>query len=210
MDDRNISSEEKLLKVIRRQDKIRQKNEPAGAIARTSPGSGVTSNSVGILGFLNRVFIVAAIAFFALATHRYLTLVKDPGDIGDILPLPSGNVRVEGNKVRGFFGSDFASGQNRAWERDLFEAPWEKPQLVEDVVPESGEVVNPAPDLASIFRLAGIVMDQNESQVIVEDLQQGETIFVSRGQDVLGARLVEIFEDRAVFIYQNERVELTP
>lgn len=207
MDDRNISSEEKLLKLIRRQDKIRPKNEPAGMDAQSSSRS--ASSSLGILGFLNRVFIVAAIAFFSLATYRYLTLVKDSGDIGDISPLSSSDVQMEGNRVSGFFGPEFVLGQNRAWERDLFEAPWEKPQLAE-VVPESGEVVNPAPDLTLVFRLAGIVMDQNESQVIVEDLQQGETIFVSRGQDVLGARLVEIFEDRAVFIYQNERVELTP
>ena len=71
-------------------------------------------------------------------------------------------------------------------------------------------MISVQPDLSTFMRLAGIIMQQDDSQVIIEDLRQGETFFVSKGQDILGARLVDVFEDKAVFIYNNERVELTP
>jgi type II secretory pathway component PulC len=207
-DGRETTAEEKLLNVIRRQDKQRQQKEIAES---TLSGEAQGRLPVmGLLRFFNGFFMVVSVIFLALVVYRYMMLTREDFNSEEMVapmvqPSGAGNNQMLWNPDTmdrvSFSGS---------WSRDLFEAPWEKPQIIVDPVTEPEIVVKKNIDLSSLFRLAGIIIDSQESQVIVEDLAAGEVFFVNQGQEIFGAKLVEIFEDRAVFIYENERVELTP
>lgn len=204
-----MSSEEKLLKVIRRQDKIRQTKDKKDRSSVDRLSSVPKGSSGWFLRFCNRMFILAAIVFGSFAGYRYSLLTQNTVTVVQG-PRASSDFRsVNATSLDTFFESDSLDFEKRLGERDVFEAPWEKPQEIEDVALPK-EVISVQPDLSTFMRLAGIIMQKDDSQVIIEDLRHGETFFVSKGQDILGARLVDVFEDKAVFIYNNERVELTP
>lgn len=206
MEDRFVTSEEKLLKVIRQQDKLRSATKATKRMQSAS-GDIRKDSTIGLLKFFNRVFVLVSICSLAFLIYKYFELEK----------VQSQKVRVE-PATDGAVSNDVASNlivnpeefftavPEVAVTRDIFEAPWEKPQ--EAVVPGQEAVVGP--DLKTVVRVAGIVLDQSNSQVIVEDLVSGETVFLSKGQEIKGAQLTEIFENKAVFLYQNQNVELTP
>lgn len=170
-------------------------------------GSGAT---VGILKLFNRLFIVAVVWLAAYLAFRYMQQPPLPRiDVADA-PFqaqgPGAVNRTVFDDQAGFF--DF---YNRIAGRDIFESPWEKPQPIQpDVEPAPAPPKIALPPLESLIRIAGIVVDQENSQAIVEDLRGGEVKFMREGQEVHGARLAEIREDRVVFIYDEERVELKP
>lgn len=213
MGERDRPSEEKLLNVIRQQDQIRRKKEPRAVPARSADEkTRGQRTSMGLVGFCNRLLIVAAVVFAGLAVFRYLSMAgRRAGEEGRGIASGDNGASVNYQVDLSMFEAA-APVQNRWGGRDIFEAPWESPRA-ETSAPSVGEDPPAAargPELSTIIRLSGIVMDQNASQIIVEDLGQNQTVFLSKGQDILGARLLDIFEDKAVFIYQNERVELTP
>jgi hypothetical protein len=211
---RDRPSEEKLLNVIRRQDRIRRKKEPRNGLVRPSDEkTRGQRTSMSLVGFCNRLLLAAAVVFAGLAGFRYQSMAGRAAGQYD-RRVGSGDHGVVANQIDLSMFEAAAPVQNRWGGRDIFGAPWESPR--EDAstsVPPAVDVPPAAvrgPELSSVIRLAGIVMDQSASQIIVEDLAQNQTVFLSEGQDILGARLVDISEDKAVFIYQNERVELTP
>ena len=53
------------------------------------------------------------------------------------------------------------------------------------------------------------MLDQ-DPKAILEDIKSQQTFFVSEGEEVMGATLKQIQEDKLIFIYNGQRVELVP
>ena len=64
------------------------------------------------------------------------------------------------------------------------------------------------PALENKIKLIGILVDK-DSKAIVEDLQDNQTHFLSRGDTVCSVLLEEIRDDRVIFRYNNERFEMS-
>ncbi len=59
------------------------------------------------------------------------------------------------------------------------------------------------------IRVVGITFDR-EYQAIVENIFTKETIFVQTGDEVMGARVSEIMDDRVIFEMDQEKIEIQP
>jgi hypothetical protein len=87
-------------------------------------------------------------------------------------------------------------------QRDLFEPM--------DFQAASG---NPMPSVAlpaleQRIKLIGILVDK-DSKAIVQDLQDQQTHFLSRGDSIGPVFLEEIREDKVIFMYNNQRFEMS-
>ena len=70
---------------------------------------------------------------------------------------------------------------------------------------------NPQPieGLDKKIKLVGIVVDK-EPQAIVEDLKERQTVFVSPGDRIGDAVVLEVNEDKVIFLYHDQRIEFVP
>jgi hypothetical protein len=88
-------------------------------------------------------------------------------------------------------------------ERDLFRS-------IQDRVRTDRPALKKAlPALHKRIKLIGILLDE-DSKAIVEDLKEKQTHFLSRGESLGTVFLEDIQEDKVIFMYNNERVEMTP
>ena len=55
----------------------------------------------------------------------------------------------------------------------------------------------------------GIILD-SDPKVIIEDIKSKESFIISKGEEIGGAILSEVYEDKAIFLSGNETVELAP
>ena len=65
------------------------------------------------------------------------------------------------------------------------------------------------PALHKRIKLIGILID-SDSKAIVEDLKEKQTHFLSKGESLGSAVLEDIQEDKVLFKYANEIIEMTP
>ncbi|MCA9392990.1 MAG: hypothetical protein KC900_02200 [Candidatus Omnitrophica bacterium] len=94
-------------------------------------------------------------------------------------------------------------------KRDLFEAPWEKQSEVPEQPPDDFEGAKSVMEFTQSVRLVGIIRDENP-KAVVEDLINRETLFVSLGDEIKGAILSDIFEDKVIFRIGDEVIEMYP
>jgi hypothetical protein len=87
--------------------------------------------------------------------------------------------------------------------RDLFQPFAERFQADTAVLEKA------MPALHQCIKVIGILKDK-DSKAIVEDLNDQQTHFLSKGESIGTARLEDIEEDKVIFIYNNERVEMSP
>jgi len=87
--------------------------------------------------------------------------------------------------------------------RDLFQS------LRDKLKPDAKVMEKALPALHKRIKLIGILLDQ-DSKAIVEDLKEKQTHFLSRGESVGTAFLEDIQEDKVIFMYNNERIEMAP
>jgi len=205
MEERFVTSEEKLLKVIRKQDKV--KASVKSRAQKTAGNSLRNDSTVGLLKFCNRLFLFISVCFVVFLGYKYFQL-KDSQPVlsrveNNVTPnVPEGSVSIT------TFAEDlFPTLPEVSVSRDIFEAPWEKPQIEEKA---DLTAPNMGAELKAVIRLAGIILDKNNPQIIVEDITTGETVFLNEGQEYKSATLVRIEETKAVFLYQDQNVELTP
>jgi Tfp pilus assembly protein PilO len=85
--------------------------------------------------------------------------------------------------------------------RDFFALPGAQKEMARSAVSRS------LPALRQRIRLIGISLDA-DSRVIVEDLKDRTTHVLSMGESVGAISVEEISRDKAVFLYNNERIEM--
>jgi len=87
-------------------------------------------------------------------------------------------------------------------QRDLFTDKESQPPADNTMLPVA------IPALEQKIKLIGILVDA-DSKAIVEDLQEKQTHFLSRGDSIGQVLLEEIREDKAIFMYNKTRYEMS-
>lgn len=108
--------------------------------------------------------------------------------------------------------TDIANMQVKSFEayeegitaRNLFE-----PLRSDDLKLDPRVMRKALPALHKRIKLIGILID-SDSKAIVEDLKEKQTHFLSKGESLGSAVLEDIQEDKVLFRYANEIIEMTP
>lgn len=216
MKEDSLTSEEKLLRLIRKKDKAAaapplsfQENQTT--ISPDPPEEAQRSGKpMDVLALSIRVLAVTACIILIFLLNKY-TPLKPPA--GEALSPPtqaaknissSTKEKEEGElpaaviEVRPF---DFYKPAMEG--RDIFQAPWEKPAQ-EVSAPNAS-----AAELTKQLKLVGILLDK-DPKAIVEDLGTHQTFFVSPGEQIGNAVVGEIRPDKVILIFGQEKVELVP
>jgi len=146
--------------------------------------------AVGLLGFMGKIYYAYDKADLSISlTDGFL----DDGSINDadyeirVIPKPR----------------PFSVYQGQIGKRDLFQS------LRDRLKPEDKVMEKALPALHQRIKLIGILLDQ-DSKAIVEDLKEKQIHFLSAGEKIGTALLENIQEDKVIFQYNNQRVEMTP
>lgn len=196
-----MTSEERLLKLIR-------KKKPAGttdAKANSDESSGLKKQSQGTkdLSFsfvksINRLLIVVCAGIMA-----YIGFVYVGGrTLSEEVIFANKTERTEKIAQMQDKGErkSFDYYESMLSENNIFLAPWER---------ETGVAIEGSrqTDLGKNLNLVGIILDEQPT-AIIEDLKSKQTLFMNIGDKVNGAELNAVLEDRAVFLYNGQTIEL--
>ena len=206
-----MTSEEKLLNIIRKKKHL-PKDEQADVkkdkeSVRKESESAQNGNdfNLDILKWSNRIlWAVSFLTFFTVLTQY----IKGHGQEGVLLAsLEKGKSeekveKTDVPKISFVEKKPFSVYQEKFQQRDIFQAPWDKPKE------NSSQEASASTDLNKQLKLIGVLLDK-DSRAIVENVQTKETVFLSIGQDIEGATLEEIKEGKAIFRINDQRVELT-
>lgn len=189
--DRPVSSEEKLLKLIRKAPAAKQPMKVDEKNKKTQ---------VDFLGLGNRLllFSILGLAVYIAIDYFVLKPKKIEQDISVTLSdaEPIKNIVNIEEKSFSFYQGEFE-------RRNIFLFPWEKTDQ------NQGGEGQPVADLKILIKVSGILMGESP-QVIVEDIKTQQTFFLSPGESVLGATVEEIRADRVIFNFNGNKVEMVP
>lgn len=190
--ERPVSSEEKLLKLIRKSPaekhpvKVDEKNK---------------KTQVDFLGLGNKLLLTSVLGLAVYIAIDYFVLRPERSElnisvdaIGDVDPVKN-EVNIE-EKTFSFYQGEFE-------RRNIFLFPWEKTNQ------NQMEDVQLVADLKTLIKISGILMGASP-QVIVEDIKTQQTFFLSPGESVLGATVEEIRADRVIFNFSGNKAEMVP
>ncbi|MCB9747413.1 MAG: hypothetical protein H6755_03300 [Candidatus Omnitrophica bacterium] len=162
-----------------------------------------------LLFFLNRFFILVVICLVGWIGYK-LKKIQDgntPANFQGNIFKTEGTFKGEYNlKLEGVLDKPFNYYQGELDKRNFFEAPWEKPQI-EKREEQVKEPPKPKIDLKTLINLVGIVLD-DDPKAVIEDLKTQETVFLSIGQEINEAKLIEIHEEKIIFLYHEEKQEI--
>ena len=198
--EQSLSSEEKLLHVIRKKGSGFRKEA-------ADKNSGEKDYHWSLHSFLtiNRVLLLGTGILFLAVLMKMSQKPRDTVKLKELdhMKTETAPLRIESFKKTKPLDEYTAE----ATKRDLFELPWEKPMQ------EGTGVQQPATaaqgELSQVLKVTGIVLDKNPT-VIIEDTRAQQTYFLNVGDEVMGAKLKEIDADKAVFQLNEQRIELTP
>ena len=224
MKEDSLTSEEKLLRLIRKKDKSSEALPLAfpEISPRVSPGLPDAANGeprpgreaqepekrMDVLALSIRVLAVTACVILIFILNKYAR-AKPPAalepsfqtQIAEDIYSPSG--KGEGMPVPAIEVRPFEPYKQTMEGRDVFQAPWERP--VQEVAASNVS----AAELAKQLKLVGILLDK-DPKAIVEDLGTHQTFFVSPGERIGNAVVGEIRQDKVILIFGQEKVELVP
>ena len=213
-----LTSEEKLLRLIRKKDKSSgspslpfQENQTT--TSPDLPGEAQRSgNQMDVLSLSIRVLAVTACIILVFVLNKYVLLrtkppagqaLSSPTQAAEDISLSAGAKEEWELHVAAIEVRPFDSYKPAMEGRDIFQAPWEQP--AQDI---------PAPGVSSTelvkqLKLVGILLDK-DPKAIVEDLGTQQTFFVSPGERIGNAIVQEIRQDKVILIFGQEKVELVP
>lgn len=210
MKEDSLTSEEKLLRLIRKKDKFSESlslDHPA--ISPDLPGEAQgPEKRMDVLALSIRVLAVTACVILIFVLNKYAR-AKPPAALEPSFQtqitedISSLSGKGEESPVPAIETRSFESYKQMMAGRDVFQAPWEKP--VQEV-PASNVS---AAELAKHLKLVGILLDK-DPKAIVEDLGTQQTFFVSPGEKIGNAVVGEIRQDKVILIFGQEKVELVP
>jgi len=205
--EKQTSSEEKLLKLIRKKDTPKEVDKNVGskfteAKAEAKKKDEAKASGGEFLKRVNRLLTLVAPVLLVYVVYSYLDLEQKDMRVIDseIIESKQGSKLKEDHKSE---TESFSYYQDALLERNLFESPWEKPKIVK------GDDSRASSDLQSQIKIVGIVLD-DDPKAIIEDIKTKQTFFLSKGEKINGAMIEEIREDMVIFNYNNERIELVP
>lgn len=216
MKEDSLTSEEKLLRLIRKKDKAAEASsrffqENQATVSSGPPEEAQKSGKpMDVLALSIRVLAVTACIILVFLLNKYALLRTKP-PAGQAVPPPmyaDENIspptkEEEGVPVAAVEVRPFDSYKPAMEGRDIFQAPWEKP--AQEVSVPNASVA----ELTKQLKLVGILLDE-DPKAIVEDLGTKQTFFVSPGEQIGNAVVGEIRPDKVILIFGQEKVELVP
>lgn len=214
MKEDSLTSEEKLLRLIRKKDRssdgmpVASPKDPQATSADLSDEAPRPENQMDVLAVSIRVLAVTACVILIIILNKYArtnwSTALEPSvqtQVAEDASSPAG--KEEAAPVPAVEVRPFESYKQTMEGRDVFQAPWEKP--VQEVPASSVS----AGELAKQLKLVGILLDK-DPKAIVEDLATHQTFFVSPGERIGNAVVGEIRQDKVILIFGQEKVELVP
>ena len=212
MKEDSLTSEEKLLRLIRKKNKSSAPPLPSQERNTTiSPDLADQAQTAGKpMDFLTlsiRVLAVTAGIILIFVLNNFVLLRTKPA----LTQAPSSATQIvkdtslkEGElSAPAFDVRPFDSYKQMMEGRDVFQSPWERPV---QAAPVSGAS---AAELTKQLKLVGILLDK-DPKAVVEDLGTHQTFFVSPGERIGNAVVQEIRQDKVILIFGQEKVELAP
>ena len=201
--EQSLSSEEKLLHVIRKKGSSEFRKEAANK--NKVEGKGYRWQILRSFLTINRVLLLATGILFLAILMKISQKPRDTVKLkeSDHMKAGTASLRIElfkKTKPLDEYMAEIA-------KRDLFELPWEKPMQEGTGVQQPTTATQS--ELSQVLKVTGIVLDKNPT-VIIEDTRAQQTYFLNVGDEVMGAKLKEIDADKAVFQLNGQRIELTP
>ena len=193
-----ITSEEKLLRLIRKKKSSKQSENSEGNLGGKGPAA--KKERSDFLKIINRLLLIAIGGLIGYMGITYLLFPKKEEAAVPSAAAEPVSREVASKALSLIERKPFSFYQETIARRDIFQAPWEKSQ-------EKGA----APlveDLSKKLKLVGIVLDQ-KPQAVIEDQETHQTYFLSPGESIGGARLEELQEGKVIFLFNEEKVELT-
>ena len=202
--DLDAASEEKLLKLLREQDVQAQtgsEHVKSGPIKLVNPGE----RWYRILDIVQVVFKLFCLIAVIWGGYKLWTVLNS----SDVSPRTSSTATVSSQR-QGRLSGLVAQRFNQSFDR--YESVFEQRDLFVSPAGYFGSaaknIESPASNnLRTQLRLVGILIDENP-QAMIEDSGSNQTHIVGVKQNVAGAILTEIHENRVVLEYNGERIEL--
>ena len=206
---KEVSSEEKLLNLIRKKNPGQKKEPKPKAIqAEASTPSPSRERFTDPSGLLMKGLAVLSLALLVyIGGNRFF--VKQPPQIAMLPESQEEKVAQDGEQIltepKPF--DVYAETLNR---RDIFASPFQR-AVVES---QPGALIEAAPasaafDLSQNYKVVGIMVDK-DPKVVVEDIRNQRTLFLSSGDELEGGKLQEIRDGKAIFLFNGQQVELMP
>ncbi len=204
MKEDSLTSEEKLLRLIRKKEKsseVLPENHPGGRADLAEETQG-PEKQMDVLALSIRILAVMACIILVFVLNKYARTPPPVTQAVENIPVAKekkeSDLSIAAVEVR-----PFDSYQAVMEGRDIFQAPWEKP------VEETPASKTSASELTKQLKLVGILLDK-DPKAIVEDLSTQQTFFVSPGEQIGNAVVEEIRQDKVILIFGQEKVELVP
>ena len=198
-----MTSEEKLLKLIRQKNPLWPRDPRKGGAKGKLPSQGkhaADQKGFDALLFFNKFLILLCLAVVGYLGFKYSYLFQDKtAHQGRKAKVPV--EKKEAERMDWPETKPFDYFQSKLGQRNLFFNPWEKQSQPNQLVQEGSD------DWTKQLRLVGIVLDA-DPKAIIEDINSNQTLFLSKGDSVNNAVLKEILEDKVILMYNNQEVEL--
>ena len=211
MKEDSLTSEEKLLRLIRKKDKSSEASslpfqENQTTISSDSPEEAQKSEtpmdmlalSIRILAVTSGIILIFVLNKYVWTKPPVVQALSSPGQAVEDTSSAKEELSVAAVAV-----PPFDTYKQTMAGRDIFQAPWEKPVETATASGISGI------ELTKQLKLVGIVLDK-DPKAIVEDLATQQTFFVSPGERIGNAVVQEIRQDKVILIFGQEKVELVP
>jgi hypothetical protein len=208
--DQDITSEEKLLKLIRAKE---GGNNPSNDIKNSNkiekkkkPFALQFKRRKRVVDFLKVSNVILGFAIILLAVYfaKFYFLDLEKGvDVPELKAFSKKSVEKE-ELVEELLPFDVY--EEKFLERNIFQTPWEKNKgslVGKDVL------VNKDSRVSNQLKLVGIILDESP-KAIIEDLQKKETLFLSLNEKHGNVVVEDIQEDRVILKLNGEKIELKP
>lgn len=197
------TSEEKLLKLIRRKNSSPDAGGGEGSLSKKKfPREDASSpNARGdFLKRVNRLLALTALVLLVSMAVNYVLFMDEPANVISQPDMETASVEIAPKEIPAEERRPFGDYQESIVQRDIFQSPWEKEK-------DEKAVQAPQGDLQRKLKLVGIVLDE-DPKAIIEDLEAHQTHFLSVGESVGDARVEEILEGKVILTVNEEKVEL--
>ncbi len=216
----DMTPEDKLLKLIRNKDKGADAASPALLVANGNKqkidsaaalkgkrGFFLNSDNLvrGLLSLknLNAVLTIAVVLLFGYGLFELVFLkeggLQNPKEVQEV-EAKSKIAEAASKEIEPF---DYYANQIN--KRDIFKSALER-----DKPSDGTSVKSTLGELAASLRLAGIIVDKEQPQVIIEDTKLKKTYFLYKGDSVGDIKVEEILEGKVILSYAGEKLELVP
>ncbi|NTV30126.1 MAG: hypothetical protein HGA80_08615 [Candidatus Omnitrophica bacterium] len=194
----NISSEEKLLGLLRKKQPVRVAQSKAAG--KAADGLDWKSAASIFWQWGTVIFIAGSTGLLTILFIKYQSGLRAENPASEASSVPDHSLDKPASSEE-IVQPNVANYQEIIRARDIFSLPVE--QKKETVT----SIQAPQSPVAERYKVVGIMLDSNPT-AILEDIKSHETVIVTKGQNLEDATVEEIKADRVILKTADQPVEL--